>query len=640
MAIVKMKKATLAAPKNQRDGILNLIQAKGYIQLLDLKEKSQEFDGVDFYKEGITVNQSEVEYSKIKFTYDFLRQYSNKKESMFAKREIISKEEFYNLEQNINWQNIYVQCKEIEDALNQNKTKKSKAIAQIEQFKSWVSLDLSVKELDKLRKTTYFIGSISKKYEAKLYEEISNNYKDVYIEKISEKQQETNLFILCYALDSHQIFDILKKYGFTKVNLELEKSPIKQIEALNMEIEELNKETADLIKRAEKLSESISYIEKVYDYIESRLEKERAISKLVKTHKTFILQGWLPEDRAQEFEDFICNKVKDVYLYFEDPEEGEIPPIALKNNVLVEPFEVITSMYALPLPQEVDPTPVLTPFFLLFFGMMMADIGYGIVMLVASTFLLRYSNMEGEGRKILKLIQYCSVPTIIFGLLYGSFFGGIIKMTPLWLDPVNQPLEVLKVAIALGIVHLYVGLGVKAYSLIKSGKILDAIYDVLFWYGLVSGLIWLLLGGGTPAKLISIISAVGLVLTQGRSNQTILGKLFGGLYGLYGITSYLGDALSYSRLLALGLASGLIGWSFNLLIGLLGKGVVALIFGPIIFLAGHTFNFLIGALGTFVHTCRLQYLEFFGKFYEGGGSAFEPLKIKTKFIKVNVEPER
>ncbi|WDC83498.1 hypothetical protein PL321_12340 [Caloramator sp. mosi_1] len=192
---------------------------------------------------------------------------------------------------------------------------------------------------------------------------------------------------------------------------------------------------------------------------------------------------------------------------------------------------------------------------------------------------------------MVKLLALVSVPTVVFGVLYGSFFGGIIKIKPLWVDPVADPMTVLKYSIVFGIIHLYVGLGVKAYQLIKEGKILDAIFDVFFWYGLVSGLIWLLLGGGRPAQIISIVSALGLLLTQGRSNKTLVGKFFGGLYGLYGVTGYLGDALSYSRLLALGLASGLIGWSFNLLIGLLGKGAVAFIFGPIIFVAGHTFNF-------------------------------------------------
>jgi V/A-type H+-transporting ATPase subunit I len=169
--------------------------------------------------------------------------------------------------------------------------------------------------------------------------------------------------------------------------------------------------------------------------------------------------------------------------------------------------------------------------------------------------------------------------------------------------------------------------------LIKAGKILDAVYDVLFWYGLIIGLVLLFIAGGTFPKVLSIVCAAGLVATQGRSNESIVGKFFGGLYGLYGITGYLGDVLSYSRLLALGLATSLIGWAFNLLIGMV-SGPAVFIAGPLIFVFGHTFNFLIGLLGAFVHTCRLQFLEFFGKFYEGGGKPYTPLKINTRFINV------
>ncbi|WP_342455773.1 V-type ATP synthase subunit I [Caloramator sp. Dgby_cultured_2] len=378
---------------------------------------------------------------------------------------------------------------------------------------------------------------------------------------------------------------------------------------------------------------NIEDVEKIYDYFYSKLQLEQAKSKLVLTKKTAVLTGWIPEDKVDVVKENVQNKFKHVFIEVEDA-EFENAPVLLKNNWLSEPFEVVTSMYALPKPTEIDPTPILTPFFLLFFGMMMADVGYGILMFLVGILGLKFTNIEGDLKKLLKLILYCSIPTIAFGLLYGSFFGGIIKLKPLWVDPVNEPMEILKWSIIFGIVHLYVGLGTKAYMLIKNGKVLDAFFDVGAWYLLLSGLIWMFLGGGTIAKVLAILGALIILLTHGRENKTIVGKFFGGFYSLYGVTGYLGDALSYSRLLALGLASGLIGWSFNLLISLLGKGMVVYIFGPLIFIAGHTFNFLIGILGTYVHTSRLQYLEFFGKFYEGGGKAFEPLKIKTKFIKV------
>lgn len=637
MAIVRMSKMTLAAPQKERDKLLDLIQGEGCVHLIDLKAEAADIEGVEYFIEAKTVSQTEIDYNHIKFTYDFLKHYSEVKDGLFSKREILSKNDFDKLEEIINWRDIYSQAKKIEDSINLSKANKNKVIALMDQYKQWVSLDVNENELGSMKNVSYYTGSISKKYEPMLYDDLQKQFNDVYIEKVFESQQDVNLLILLHKSDSQNVFDILKKYGFVKTNLSFEEKPEMKISNLNSELEELDKNLKALTLEAKELAENLNEVEKIFDYITSKLDREKAISKLIKTKKTFILQGWVPEGNTKQLENTIINNFKNISIDFEEPEADEEFPVALKNSAIAEPFEAITSMYALPLPREVDPTPVLTPFFLLFFGMMMADMGYGIVMAVVSTLGLKYMDVEGNTKKILKLAQYCSIPTIIFGLLYGSFFGGIIKMKPLWLDPVNEPMTVLYVSVALGMVHLFVGLGVKAYSLIKAGNILDAVYDVLLWYVLIIGLILLLLGGGTIAKVLSIAGAIGLLATQGRSNESIVGKFFGGLYGLYGVTGYLGDALSYSRLLALGLSSGLIGWSFNLLIDLLGGGPIKFVFGPIIFLAGHTFNFLIGILGVFVHTSRLQYLEFFGKFYEGGGAAFNPLKINTKFIKIKAE---
>lgn len=643
MAIVRMKKVILAAPQSERDNILNFLQSKGYVELIDSKESIQDFEGVDCFKTANSVPQAEIDYNRIKFTYDFLKQYNSKKKSLLAKKDVITKQEFDSLETQINWQNIYEQCKKIDDTIGLTKNKKSKIISLIDQYTEWENLDAKSGDLQALKSVSYFIGTLNKKYGVQLYEDLKRDYNDLFIEKISEKKDNLNLFILCHNNDREDVSDILKKYGFAKMNLDLDKSPKEQINGLNGEIEALNKDSNELNLRAVELSQKITDIERIYDYLSNKLEKENSISKLVKTKKTVVLQGWITEDNAHKLNIAVDKEFHDVYLEFNDPMEDDIPPIVLKNNAITEPFEAITAMYALPQHTEVDPTPVLTPFYLIFFGMMAGDIGYGVVLLLVTLFALKYMEFEGETRKLIKLLFMCSIPTIIFGWVFGGFFGNAIFIKPLWVNPVDNPMQVLYVSVALGLIHLFTGLGVKAYWLIKNGKLLDAVFDVFFWYIMLTGLLWMLisgmvgLGGGEIAKYASILGAAGILLTSGRGNETFTGKAFGGIYALYGVTSYIGDILSYSRLLALSLATGLIGSSFNLLIGLLGKGFFAVIFGILIFIGGHTFNFLIGLLGTFVHTCRLEYLEFFGKFYEGGGKAFEPLKLRTKFIRVNTQ---
>lgn len=643
MAIVKMKKLTLAAPKSERDAVLDLLQNGGSVQLIDLKSVSTDLEGISFFKDSGELLEAEAEFNHIKFAYEFLRKYSSQKKKLFGKREVIAKHDFELISKRVDWQSIYNDCSFLDEAINLNRNQKSKAASLVEAYNDWINLDISEDDISGLEKVVQFMGSVSQNVKTSLFESLKSVSSDIYIELISEKKQDVNLFMLCHISDEQNVSDVLRKFGFVKADLKLSLPPADEVKEELRRIKELDSEYEVLLEKAGGLSKNICDLERAFDYIYCKVDKERAISNLIKTSKAFILEGWITEEDGPKLEDILEKRFDDIYVGFEDPKENESPPIVLKNNPLVEPFEMITSMYALPKPDEVDPTPILTPFYIVFFGMMMGDVGYGLLMLAISIFALKFLDIKDETKKLVKIILYCSIPTIIFGFLFGGFFGNAIPMKPLWVNPVDKPMDVLYVSMAMGIVHLFTGLGVKAYWLIKNGKVMDAVFDVFFWYALLSGLIWMLvssmasLPGGNIAKYIAIAGAIGLLLTQGRSNASLAGKIFGGIYGLYGVTSYIGDVLSYSRLLALGLATSLIGTSFNLLIKLLGKGAFGYVFGVVIFICGHTFNFLIGMLGTFVHTCRLEYLEFFGKFYEGGGRPFTPLKLKTKFVKFNTE---
>lgn len=647
MAIVKMNKITIAAPEAVREQMLAFLQKRGCVELTDIKntisEEEKLPEGAGYYDPlSPSMQAAEREFEDVEFTYEFLKRYSTAKKA--AKKEHITQEEFNSINGRYDWKNLYNESKKLDTAINENRNKDIKLKALVEHYTQWTNFDVSSQELSKLKNISWELGTVSRRYEKEFFKELEESAVDMYTEKISEKQQDVNVFILFHKDDEETVSDILKKYGFSKMNLDISVVPASKIEQLSSQIEELESEEKSLIASAQKLSENLSDIEKVYDYMASVKERQQVQQRLVKTERTFVAMGWIPEDKAEETKLETSKVFKDAVIIIEEAQETDDIPILLKNNKLVEPFEAVTGMYALPTVHDVDPTPVLMPFFLLFFGMMMADIGYGLVMLVGTWIFMKVKEPEGDFGKLIKVLFLSSFPTIIFGILYGSFFGGAetllfgesAKLKPLWVAPVDDTMSVLIVSIALGILHLFVGLGVKAYMLIKSGKPLYAVTDVVSWYLLLTGLILIFLVPGikTIATAMAVVGALTILLTQGRENKTIVGKFFGGFYSLYGITSYLGDILSYSRLLALGLASGLIGWSFNLLIELLGKGPAALILGPIIFLAGHTFNLLNGALGAYVHTSRLEYLEFFGKFYEGGGRAFDPFKIKTKFVKL------
>ena len=282
--------------------------------------------------------------------------------------------------------------------------------------------------------------------------------------------------------------------------------------------------------------------------------------------------------------------------------------------------------------------------------MMFSDAGYGLLLALGAGYLGFIAKTEKATRENMRMFCYCGISTTFWGLMYGSFFGNVIPVVsgtffgaehvlkPLWLDPVQEPLTLLIFSVALGLVQIIVGLGIKFYMLWRQGEKASAVFDVGLWILILLGVCALAGGKGlgnemaaTVGMYMMIVGAVGLVLTQGRDKKNVFARLLSGVISLYDVTSYVSDALSYSRLMALGLATGVIAQVVNTMGSLGGGGIVNGIVFAVVFVVGHALNFAINCLGAYVHTNRLQYVEFFSKFYEGGGRAFSPLGMNTKY---------
>jgi len=314
-------------------------------------------------------------------------------------------------------------------------------------------------------------------------------------------------------------------------------------------------------------------------------------------------------------------------------------------------------------------------FYYIFFGLMLSDAAYGIIIAtVCGVLLKKFKNMEEGMKRTFQMFFYCGIATTVVGFIFGSFFGDVVSsvaqtffnvpkdaaarlLPPIWFNPLDDPIKMLTFCFAVGLIHLFTGLGILMYQDIKNGKPRDAVYDGLFWYMFVGGCVVLLLclpmitgmlgltftlGAGVKkiSSIVAIIGFTGIVLFAGRDSKNWGKRLAKGLYGAYGITSYLSDVLSYSRLLALGLATSVISSVFNTMAGMVGGAmpvVAGVIMYALIFVIGHILNLAINALGAYVHTNRLQYVEFFGKFYNGGGREFTPFEEKTKYYKVKEE---
>ncbi|HBV67422.1 MAG TPA: hypothetical protein DEF04_04015 [Clostridiales bacterium] len=444
--------------------------------------------------------------------------------------------------------------------------------------------------------------------------------------------------------------EVLKQYGFNTV-------PFKDLKGTASEniviYEKKLKEISDKREEVEKnITEFVPYkgeIQILYDHLVIERDKNKILSNMLRTDTTFYIEGWIPEASGQS-----VDKILNMYQCWHEikkPEEGESFPILLDNSSFVQPFESVTELYSLPSSSNIDPTAVMSPFYILFFGMMLGDVGYGAIMSIACFMVLKKYNIEGNLKKMLKMFFYCGISTMFWGAMFGSWFGDGITaaakvlfnadfvIKPVMLNPIEEPITVLIISFVFGLIHLFAGMGMKAYMLIRDGHPLDAFFDVGLWYLFIIGPILWLAGGAIPTaaavgKWMTILSAAGLVLTQGREKKGIISKLISGILALYGITGYLSDVLSYSRLLALGLATGVISSVLSIIGSMGGSGILGKILFIAVFSFGHLFNFAINGLGSFVHAARLQYVEFFGKFYDGGGDAFNPLIKKTKYIKI------
>ncbi len=650
MAIVKMKKFTLLAFESQKQKLLKDLQRLESVQFSEvlIQEELEEYLQKD--SAHIEISEIEEEQAKIKFAIDFLSQYEEKKGTIQSLKEGKNTVTYYELEkavEDLQWEKQYNYLKEKENTINKKKQHISKLSSEIEEIGKWSNLDISMNEVNNFKNCIAYLGVVPKNFIENLREDISFLYNNCYIEVVNEDNRDGNILIIFHKELQSEIETLLKRYSFSKVNYDYEVPPKEVIRNFKTKIKELKNELENIKKEIEEHVKYISDFKLIYEYNENHLLRLESCNNFLRSKNILTIEGWLPEEAIDEFEETISKSLnKEYYLELEDA-KGEEVPILLKNGTVSEAFEPITEMYSMPRYNEIDPTPLFMPFYFIFFGMMLSDAGYGFLMFIGSLVALKFFNLDEDKRKSVKMFFYLSISTIFWGVMYGSYFGDAIKISPIWMKPDSNVILLMIVSVALGLIQIYVGLGIKAYMLVRDGKPLDALLDVGLWYLTLTGsILWLLSASGalsslsssgnipTIAKYATFGGMILILLTHGRSEKGIGAKLGAGLYSLYGITGYVGDLVSYTRLAALGLATGFIGSAFNLMIGMLGNPIAKILAGSLIFVVGHLFNLFINALGAYVHTWRLQYLEYFNKFYEGGGKTFRPLKFSSKYVKV------
>lgn len=670
MAVMPMQRIGIYALKSRRKPILELIQRRGVVEIHAEKAEDAVFRQTDT---APAKARFENNTSTLQAALEALDKLEPEKKSLLAPLEGRTPIPLSRYEETAGAAGKTLRAASRVNALwkkcADDRAEILRLEAQIRMLEPWSRPDISMRTTG-TASTAAFIGSFPAEYtEEALKAEIARGAPEidgVAVEVLSAGTQQTCAFLLCHASNGAKLEAFLRSIGFTYPADRSKKPPQARMQDLNARIEKLRAEIDGAEAEIRTYAALRGAMQYTIDYFSMRIEKYDVLGRLWQSPHVFVITGYIPAESAPALEKELTEKFE-AYVELETPAEDEDVPVKLKNNAFAAPVEGVLESYSMPGRKEIDPSTLMAVFYYFLFGMMLSDAGYGLLMVIGCGIALaKFKNMEESLRKFLKMFLYCGISTVFWGAMFGSFFGDAvtvigktffnvdIAIPALWFTPLNEPMRLLLFSFLIGVIHLFAGLGAQFYQLARQGLWKDAIFDVVFWYMLVGGGILYLLSMQMFADMVSLgftlpaavgtagaiaagIGAVGIVLTAGRESRSPFKRLLKGLYGLYGVSSYLSDILSYSRLLALGLATGVIASVFNQMGAMLGNspaGVAVFVFA---FLVGHTLNLGINVLGAYVHTNRLQFVEFFGKFFEGGSRKFNPFSAKTKYFKITEE---
>lgn len=664
-----MLKIGVCGLQSDRKQILEKMQRLGVVEIENVKKqegrvKLNTAPQLESFSKTIDVFEQAIEI------LDRYTEYTPKMLSSYRGRPIMDNEEFMSIversDRNIErCYGILRKAKQIEEL----EADILRLRLRIDVLKPWLSLDVPMR-LAGTKHTKVFTGTVpGNQTPQKIRELIAQKSPSLTlfdVETAGLLADSTCVFIVSHESAAEEMEEVLRSIGFARPPEVSKRQPSESIEILQERIEKAQEQIAENEEGIIHYAYRRELFAKMLDYYTMRREKYEMLGRLSCTRHAFIMEGWVPQ-RAYER---LKNELEPLGAYVEEIEQTkkDVEPTALKNGKITEGGETVVQLYSMPSKKDIDPTPILAIFYYMLFGLMLGDACYGLIMVLACGGVLLFLKPEGSARRNMKLFMFSGLCSVFWGIVFGSYFGDLPNvvaktffgateniLNPLWFDPIKDPVSMLLFSVAIGILHVFTGLLLGVVTNLKNKNFLGAIADNLSWL--------LLLGGGITYALNMILGIFGrediitippiaqkiglycvivgvalILFLSGRSKSP--GKtLLKGAYNLYGATSYLSDFLSYSRILALALATGVISQVFNTIGSMFGGGAVGAVIMVIVCIIGHILNILISLIGCYVHTCRLQYVEFFGKFYEGGGREFKPFSAKTKTFKFKEEKE-
>ena len=642
MAILKMKKLRICGVSEEQTQLIRQLQLLGSVEIgapcaLTDTQGVQVFCAGDGKSADALLRTS----ARLTFALETLKHYETKQGGLFAARPEKTIGELFSDEAYAAALDTAQAVLDAQDARSRLAAEKSRLTAVRESFVPWQQLPLPLETLG-TQHTRILLGTVPAQTDlealrAKVFEAAD----EVQLEQISADQQSLYLLVFVHKCAAEAVGAALREAGFALTTFDgVQGTAAENIRRTDEAIAACEQQDAEKLAELTALAEQKSALQLAFDRCTQEISKAQAADRLVHSEKTFCLGGWVPCEDVGKLEALLSGFCCAWELTDPAPEEYPDVPVKLKNNKLTWPLNMVTEMYSLPAYDGVDPNPLMAPFFILFYGIMMADMGYGLLMILASIIITKKSRPKGTSGQMFGLMFSCGISTFLMGALTGGFFGdflpqlvGIIdpdttfKALPSLFTPLDDTITILIGAMALGFVQIVTGMAISFVEKIKKGQIMDAIWEELTWWVVFAGIACMALG----VTNIVLYVGLGMVVVGSGWSAKGFGKvtaIFGSVYNH--VTGYFGDILSYSRLMTLMLAGSVIASVFNTLGAIPGN----VVFFLLVSVAGNGLNFALNLLSCYVHDLRLQCLEYFGKFYQDGGKPFEPLAINTKYVDI------
>ena len=632
-----MKHLRLLGMESEREALLKAMQDMECVEISSI-DGSEEALKSGFAKPDDKALMSAQEASRAYRTaLASLDRFAPEKKGMFRKRQGVSRAAFFSAESEENARTAAETINKDTRRLGEIESERTKNEALRATLAPWLTVDVPLGGADGA--LSVFFGTVGLNVTNDALKALADSLDGLLTwQQASSDRSLRYLLVMCHGSVKERALSALRDLGFSTVSFrgmtgtakENDKPLTENLVALEKERQEIEQRIAGLGGKREALLEAS-------DRAAIALRREEAKSRLVGTDKVFLLEGWLPADRCAEIEKTL--KPFTCAIETREPTEDEYPqvPVQLKNNKLTRPLNMVTEMYSLPAYGTLDPNPLMAPFFILFYGIMMADMGYGLLMMIASVIISKKYRPKGTSGELFSLLGLCGISTFIMGALTGGFFGdfltqlvaivspGTVFALPKLFDPLDDLMMILIGSMALGMVQIVTGMAISLIEKCKRKKFLDAFFEEITWWIVFIGIALLALGKGAAVLYVGCALVLLGPIVQGKGWGKLTG-VFGSLYNH--VTGYFGDILSYTRLMALMLAGSVIAQVFNMLAAMPGN-VIAFI---IISMLGNAMNFGLNLLGCYVHDLRLQCLEFFNKFYVDGGKPFRPMTLDTEYV--------